>query len=330
MKFKKIYLLIFKKKVIVFTVAALTLERYVCLKEKTLHPNDKFKKRIILIYIILLWLLAIGFSLPKTLSIVEILDKDNKTACESTFDQTHDEIYTILKWILAFLLPYVIIIFFSCCLLRFLKEWSNRSKLLRGGAAAAAKNLLSKPTDEQKSSTEKKIQTNAQNSKTCKIIENTVEENNCTENSTPRKTTLQTFIAEDENNTFSTKKKNSFDNYNNGINYSEILTMETSSSQQKTATVAKKPCRASLIKKRTTRFALAIVISFLCTWSPFWIFQIIVAFTEYQNYFLQIMRSLTLIGVYMEGVTNPLLFLILTENFREFVSNKINYFKSKA
>lgn len=95
------------------------------------------------------------------------------------------------------------------------------------------------------------------------------------------------------------------------------------------ASAAKKGSRQSQIKKRTTRFVLALVISFLCAWSPLWIFQIVVTFTDSHSHYLQIARNLTLIGVYMEGVTNPLLFLILTETFREFFFNKVCFFLKK-
>lgn len=94
--------------------------------------------------------------------------------------------------------------------------------------------------------------------------------------------------------------------------------------------VKKQGTRQSLIKKRTTRFVLAVVISFLCAWSPFWIFQIVVMFIEsLESNLLPIARNLTLIFLYFEGVTNPLLFLILTENFREFVSSKLKYYGKK-
>lgn len=94
--------------------------------------------------------------------------------------------------------------------------------------------------------------------------------------------------------------------------------------------VKKQTTRQSLIKKRTTRFVLAVVISFLCAWSPFWIFQIVVMFIEsLESNLLPIARNLTLIFLYFEGVTNPLLFLILTENFREFVSSKLKYYMKK-
>lgn len=115
----------------VFTVAALTLERYFCLREKKMVENDKKKITIVIIYIIALWTFAITFSMPKTLSIIEVYQNETDTVtCGSSLAQSHEEVYTIAKWIIAFALPYVIIIVFSTLLLKFLREWSARSKLL--------------------------------------------------------------------------------------------------------------------------------------------------------------------------------------------------------
>ena len=304
----------------------MTIERYICLKEKSIHTNDKIKKRIILIYIIFIWLLAIGFSLPKALSIVEKSTQINSTqlnftACDSTFNQTNEEIYTILKWILAFLLPYVVIIFFSCCLLRFLKEWSDRAKLLHN----ESKKLPSTSSEKASFTADKNKTFNKINATVDDSSENLEPRNSLEISNSPK---FKSATNENESLVFNPKSPNCYVKYTTNNNGLELDIMEISPTQNKPV-VVKKVCRSSRIKKRTTRFALAIVISFLCAWSPFWIFQIIVTFTEYENYFLKIMQTLTLIGVYMEGITNPLLFLILTQNFREFISTKFKYFKNK-
>ena len=102
----------------------------------------------------ILWLAAIGFSLPKALSIVEReIEQDNGTkltVCDSTFAQSHEEIYTILKWILAFLMPYSVIIIFSCCLLKFLRDWSDRTKRLHANNKSPEKRLDNNPVKNPK------------------------------------------------------------------------------------------------------------------------------------------------------------------------------------
>ncbi len=93
----------------VYTVAALTIERYYFIKDKTkIHENDKSKLKIILIYILLLWTSAICFSMPKTISI-HIYGGDEEKECTSSFNETDEKIFTCLKLLIAFAIPYLII-----------------------------------------------------------------------------------------------------------------------------------------------------------------------------------------------------------------------------
>lgn len=83
------------------------------------------------IYIVLLWVVGICFSLPKTLSIHEYIDNNTKiVSCYSEFDDNYEKIYTIMKWIIPFVLPYILIIVFSIRLLIFIKKWSMKNKNL--------------------------------------------------------------------------------------------------------------------------------------------------------------------------------------------------------
>ena len=105
-----------KFKVIVFTIAALTLERYFCLKENKLIDSDSRNFRVVMIYIVSLWILAILFSLPKTMSVI-LVSHNGLTSCGSSLDLRQEQIYTISKWIFAFAFPYLFIITFSSLLL---------------------------------------------------------------------------------------------------------------------------------------------------------------------------------------------------------------------
>ena len=238
--------------------------------------NDKSKCSIVFIYIIILWVFSIGFSMPKTLSIIEIFNNETQTyMCSSLFDQSHEEIYTIAKWIIAFALPYSIIILFSGLLLKFLKEWSARAKLLHNNTKKP-KNF----TPFSVPSTNESISHNK----------------NQSEHSNRSKIFLSSFI---------------------------IWKKSTRNKSYQTVVVKKhvKESRTTKIKRRTTRFVLAVAISFLCAWSPLWVFQIVVTFSESQSFFLKLMSNLTLVIVYLGGVINPLLYMILTNNFREFFSS---------
>lgn len=285
----------------VFTVAALTLERYFCLREYKIAENDKSKLTIVIIYIIVLWTLAIGFSMPKTLSIVQIYQNDTGTfACGSLLPQSHEQVFTIAKWIIAFALPYVIIIVFSILLLKFLKEWSAKSKLLHG-FNRRPKSFKLNPVNLKIGANKNSVPKTPKNESAmlCESIipkDASIESSNYQIQSNKKKEFFKCFIM--------TKNKPS-------ISETVVLRVHTKTS------------RLTMIKRRTTRFVLAVAISFLCAWSPLWIFQIVITFTETQSLFLKLMSNLTLIIVYLGGVINPLLYMILTHNFREFFSDKI-------
>ncbi|CAF0721913.1 unnamed protein product [Brachionus calyciflorus] len=288
----------------VFTVAALTLERYFCLREKKMVENDKSKCSIVFVYILLLWAFAIGFSMPKTLSIVEVYSNETESfVCASLFDQSHEEIYTIAKWIIAFALPYTIIIVFSSLLLKFLKEWSDRSKLLHNASKSAN---LSKTLHQISLKVSKNGDSKDANSDGALLCEHKTEISKINSSSDQESKTRRVFLSfliMGKENAKKTKRV-------------ESLVLKKN---------IKEP-RSTIIKRRTTRFVLAVVISFLCAWSPLWIFQIVVTFTESQTLFLKLMSNLTLIIVYLGGVINPLLYMILTNNFREFFSELLKKF----
>lgn len=301
--FLKINYNIFLIQVNVFTVVALTVERYTCLKEKTLNSNDRAKMRIIIVYIVLLWILAIFFSLPKTMSIIEV-NYNETIECESTFEPEYDQIYTIAKWIIAFVMPYLIIIFFSILLLIFLKKWSNKSKLLHGAGSNAKKNVINNRN--------KSCDSNAEN----KSIE---------EKSSEIKNLIAVkLVASNLETSHETKVINSDTNLLlNTLPMNQLKNNQNQANRNGNKVNRVKPNRTTMIKRRTTRFVLAVVISFLCCWSPLWIFQIVVMFTESKSIILQLMRQITLIINYLGGVINPLLFLILTENFRDFIAQRL-------
>jgi hypothetical protein len=71
------------------------------------------------------------------------------------------------------------------------------------------------------------------------------------------------------------------------------------------------------MKRKSTKFVLAVVLSFLYTWSPLWIYQCIILFTEFESFAIIIGSNITLILVYLGGVMDPLLYMILTENFEK-------------
>jgi hypothetical protein len=73
-------------------------------------------------------------------------------------------------------------------------------------------------------------------------------------------------------------------------------------------------------KRRATRLVLSIIISFIVFWSPLWIFQLYDTFNEHgPTIYIQILNFVTLVFVYTNGLLNPLFYLILTQNFRDYL-----------
>ena len=265
---------------IVYTVAALTIERYFCLRKNVIIENDRSKSRAILFYNIFLWTLAILFALPKTLSICVLTEK-NLSYCHSSFNKEFEKAYTIFKCIAAFAFPYLLIMIFSILLLKFLKDWSKKSQLLHGSTFPRS---VTHDKEEEMSDLVKRCDTKKSSPKLLNKKYKLKFKCTC--------------------NTLS---------FNVGCRTKSLLE-------------PKPQCRITRIKRKTTRFVLAIVISFLCCWSPLWIFQIINIFYPkiFVSVWLHVMMNLYIILVYLGGVINPLLYILLTENFKNFVSKNFS------
>ena len=254
---------------IVYTIAALTFERYYCVREKKL--NRKVARRYILIYIISLWTLAICYALPGTLSVV-LRRHEESDYCDSLLSDSFLKIYISSKFIVCFAFPYAVLIVFSIMLLVFLKNWSDKAKRLNLTTSCGEATINLEQTE----------------------------------------TALHTLFIDKDNET---------SNYES-IRSQSLLRSKTSKQTKNTKT---KKNKREIIKRRSTRFVLAIVSSFLCCWSPLWIFQLInlILQNTYEPEWLKIMNNINIILVYLGGALNPLLFMLLTENFRELVFKKI-------
>jgi hypothetical protein len=193
--------------------------------------NDTSKTKLIGIYIIVLWLLAICYTLPKGLSIKE--EKyEHVTVCGSTMSAFHEKINTILKWILSFAFPYLIIIVNSILLLKFLTEWSNNSNKLKYQAKSELQ-TLPLMNGNIKTTNSKKI-----------------------DNLDDNKNQSATNYLSNDSQFKSTSK---LDEPSKTASNSSELHVNKVNANTKTS-------RAMMIKRRTTRFVLAIVFSFLCCW----------------------------------------------------------------
>ncbi len=109
----------------VYSIAALSLERLLIVtdnKKSLENLSDKFKKRIVFIYISIIWLIGILFSLPLLSHIKLDKSKNDKYSCELDINENKHNIILILRFVFIFLLPFTIILISSIKLIIFLKK----------------------------------------------------------------------------------------------------------------------------------------------------------------------------------------------------------------
>ncbi|UJR21287.1 hypothetical protein I4U23_024379 [Adineta vaga] len=124
--------------VIVYTVAALSVERYIDARSKL---SSKVRLFITFISLIIIW--TVGLLLPYPFIFYTFLYDQSKTTtrknmttstsiltCRSVLSEHALLIYEIILYIMAFIIPYSIIVIFSLKLLRFLRQWLNRKQKL--------------------------------------------------------------------------------------------------------------------------------------------------------------------------------------------------------
>jgi hypothetical protein len=246
-----------------------------CIKQKGKDTNDRSKLTHVLVYLLIVWLGAAAYSLPKTLYIVLVHEEESGNdydfRCESTLSDSTEKVYMFFKWALAFILPYAVIVVVSALLVKFLKDWSDR--------ACRMKTKRHEPAIKE---------TN----------------NDMPSMNSPLECKETSFI--DKN--LSPKTKD--------VNLPETPLVK------KIVQKAVKEDFHMRIKRKSTRFVLLVVFSFLCAWLPLWTFQIYILFTKKHTLALAVMSNVTLVVSYAGGILDPLLYLLLTENFRKSLQNQ--------
>lgn len=107
-----------------YSIAALSFERllFVTNKKTAVKLSKKCKKTIAFVYITIIWLMSILFSLP-LLNHIELRKfGDYIYSCELNINETKHEIILILRFVLIFLIPFIIILVCSIKLIIFIKK----------------------------------------------------------------------------------------------------------------------------------------------------------------------------------------------------------------
>ena len=121
-----------------YTIAALSVERYIDARSKL---AAKFRFLITFISLAIIW--TVGLVLPYPFIFYTFLYDQTSTinknstislspilTCRSVLSEHVLLIYEIILYIIAFIIPYSIIVLFSLKLLRFLRQWLNRKQKL--------------------------------------------------------------------------------------------------------------------------------------------------------------------------------------------------------
>nr|QVK46036.1 G protein-coupled receptor [Proales similis] len=245
---------------IVFTTALLAIERYQCLSNKKVNEQGASvskRRRLFLIYLLAIWIVSIIFALPRAVNMDEG-DFNNQTICVSKLGPSQEKFFTMFTWIVAFLVPYLVIFVFSAFILRFLRNWSERTR-----------HLYIKNTSKLEESGETR------------------------------------------------KKSNGF-----------LLRQSLSNRSQPSGNHQMKKKLRML--KKTTVFVMAVIVAFLACWTPLWISQIWLHFSKTESFVIFMTNLVSTVVVYLGGIFNPLLHLILSNNFREQISRCIRLSKRQS
>ena len=331
----------------VFSVAALSVERFYDVAHKTKRPeiySYKFKVIVICFVVFLIWLFAILFSFPMIVSIeLVVIPNRTVTSCGSNWSEYTINIFFLLKFLFIFIIPLLVIGFSSVRLLIFLKSWKSKNikkkiKLTKTRDSVVIyercslvnlkkKNIeFSKTTKTSNLNSKENKDMNMNRKKPCSIY---VESRySSTEN--------QESISNKEN-TKITKKNSTCLNFiqisnkkyfkfcccfiNVKINYSlknmvdEIFTTKPHSSLTLT------------IRKKAIRLVLAIVLMFFIQWIPIWIFQLYIALSNNEIKYIRTINIVITIISYLNSVANPALYMLLTYNFKKYCKESFNHLK---
>ena len=190
--------------------------------------KKKVSRRYTLIYIIVLWSLALLYALPGTMSVV-LRNHEESNYCDSLLGDSFLKIYISSKFIVCFAFPYTVLIVFSTLLLVFLKKWSNNAKKF-------------------------KIQSKFGGCVTDQVVDNEQTETalQCLFDKEPSPADQTVGSSGKLNRKSADQTRKSFQS----IRFN------------KDTKKYKKEDKRMMIKRRSTRFVLAVVSSFLCCWSP--------------------------------------------------------------
>lgn len=279
----------------ILTVTLLSVERYFEVTDSNKNRKVKiFTKTRIKLFIVACWLLAgvfVGLILPS----IRLLERGNQQECSSTWPEEYLSIFFTTKFIIIFLIPYMIILISSIKLLLFLNKWRKRTRVNKTTSHSESRKRLTNLSRAGSFSRNSFLHPN-----------DLVHELSVIR--TPSPTRKLGDAREPVQSSLILADSMSQSSYYSGI-----------------ATRVVKRDFVNSVQEKATRLVLAIVFVFLLQWSPFWFFQFFQMFSDTVIENVQLINLIISVLSYSNTVVNPFLYMLLTHNFKEYL--KTNCFK---
>lgn len=319
----------------VYTITALSVERFfeVADEKRRLDSfSNKFKILMISIYLILVWLFAILFSMPMVFSI-RIESLSNSTViCTSNWSEEQINIFFAIKFVFMFIFPYSIITISSVKLLLFLNKWKQNSLLRNLKQMTAMKTLIKYTRKESNNESKSK-----KNSKSSEVVQHSPK-NDLNEikklndaKSKDNKTyglTVSMSNAKLKGITATTLTANQSNQYQNHLHPDNCHNLREKRNSNKNVEMTIKinsfntaVSKQNRIRRKASRIVLLIVLLFFIQWIPLWLFELYKALSVRFIPNIQLINVIITLVSYSNSISNPALYMFITFNFKKFFIN---------
>lgn len=297
----------------VYTITALSVERFfeVADEKRRLDSfSNKFKVLMITIYLILVWLFAILFSMPMVFSI-RIESLNNSTIiCTSSWTEEQINIFFAIKFVFMFIFPYSIITVSSVKLLMFLNRWKQNSILRNLKQMTAMKTLIKytrKESHDSKAKRERSSEHLNDGNEVKKLkVKNKTYGLAVVRNGTNNTKNVTSLAPDNMKNTKTVSQKRESNKIEMTI---KINSFHTGASKQ------------NRIRRKASRIVLLIVLLFFLQWIPLWLFELYKALSVQFIPNIQLINVIITLVSYSNSISNPALYMFITFNFKKLFIN---------
>ena len=107
-------------------MTALSVERCIEVTDTKKRTSTKYKITSTLFFLTVIWLVALLFAMSMMLSFDSVAFEDGTTSCQSTWTEDQINGFFVVKYVLVFVIPFVVIVVSSGKLLKFLIRWQRK------------------------------------------------------------------------------------------------------------------------------------------------------------------------------------------------------------